>query len=44
MDALQPWFWEVWQMPPEQVERLTPRQADRFIERGLTKQAALSRG
>jgi hypothetical protein len=40
METLQPWLWEVWKMPPDQVERLTPRQADRFIERGLQKVSA----
>lgn len=34
---LELWFWKTWQMLPDQIERLTPRQTDNFIERGLAK-------
>lgn len=37
MDILEPWLWEVWKLPAREVESLTPRQADRFIERGLDR-------
>jgi hypothetical protein len=30
-------MWETWRMPPDEVERLTPRRADRFIQRGLDR-------
>lgn len=40
MELLQPWLWEIWKMPPAEVERLTPRQCDRFIERGLARVSA----
>lgn len=39
MELLQPWLWTTWQMPPDKVEAMTPRQADRFITRGLERQA-----
>lgn len=35
LDRLEPWMWQTWKMPPDDVERLTPRQADRFIRQGL---------
>jgi hypothetical protein len=26
-----PWFWSEWQMPPREVERLTARNVDQFL-------------
>lgn len=34
---LQPWLWDNCQLPPREVGRLTPRQADYFISAVLAR-------
>lgn len=38
MKALIPWFWEHWKMPAREVEILTPRQADAYLQRWAERQ------